>query len=146
LGLVLLLKVARLGLVLAQLLDLPGSGPRFRLGRVPGRLVILRADRDSLVLLESLRLSGRINLVLLDCLHKVGPCSLLVDRCLNLGVRLSRLRREMLVVRRTRISLGLRLAHLNYGVRRSRGSRRTRLVSRALLVGRWIGILRWIRY
>jgi hypothetical protein len=146
LGLVLLLKEVLLGLVLVPLRDLLGSGPRFRLGRVLGRLVILRVDRGSLVRLGLRRLSGRISLVLLVHLFSLGRGSLLVGRCLSLGVRLGPLRRETVVVRKTRMSLGLRLARLKRGVRRRRRRQRTRLVSRVLLVERWTGILRLIRY
>jgi len=96
LGLVLLLKEVRLGLVLVPLLGLRGSVRRFRLGRVLGLLVILRVGRGSLVRLGLRRLSGRISLVLQGRLRKVDRYSLLVGRCLSRGVRLSRLRREIL--------------------------------------------------
>jgi len=141
LGLVLLLKEALLGLGPVRLLDLLGSGLRFRLGRVLGLLVILLVDRGSLVRLGLRRLSGRISLVLLDHLFSLGRGSLLVGRCLSLGVRLSNLRREMLVVvRRRRISLGLRLARLKHALQKVHGKQRTRLVSRALLGESWTGI------
>jgi hypothetical protein len=142
LGLV-LLKEARFGLVLVLLRDLLGSGLRFRLGRVLGRWVILRVDRGSLVRLGLRRLSGRISLVLLVRLFSLGRGSLLVGLCLSLGVHLGPLRRELLVVvRRRRISLGLRLARLKHAPQKVHWRQRTRLVSRALLVERWTGILR----
>ena len=147
LGLVLLLKEVRLGLVLVLLLGLRGSVRRFRLGRVLGLLVILRVGRGSLVRLGLRLLSGRISLVLQGRLRKVDRYSLLVGRCLSLGVRLSRLRREILeAYRRTRMCLDLRLARLKHGARRNHGRQKPKLVIRVLLVGRWIGILRWIRY
>jgi hypothetical protein len=145
--LVLRLKVALLGLVLVLFLDLRGSVHRFHLGRVLGRLVILRLVRGSLVRLELRRLSGLISLVLMLRLFSRGRVKLLVARCLELGVRLGRLRRETLVVvRRTRISLRLRLAHLKHRLRKAHERQRARLVSRALLVERWTGTPRWIRY
>jgi hypothetical protein len=145
--LVLRLKVALLGLVPVLFLGLRGSVHRFRLGRVLGRLVILRVVLGSLVQLGLRRPSGRISLVLVLLLFSRGRVRLLVGRCLSLGVRLGRLRREMLVVvRRTRISLGLRLAHLKHRLRKAHERQRARLVSRSLLVGRWTGILRLIRY
>jgi hypothetical protein len=148
LGLVLLLKEPRLGQVLVLLLDLLGSGLRFRLGRVLGRWVILRVDRGSLVRLGLRRLSGRISLVLLVRLFSLGRGSLLVGRCLSLGVRLGLLRREPLEgFRRTRMSLGLRrLDHLKRELQKARARQRTKLARRALLVERWTGILRLIRY
>jgi hypothetical protein len=146
-GLVLRLKAARLGLVRVLFLDLRGSVHRFHLGRVLGRSVILRVVRGSLAQLEWRRLSGRISLVLMLLLFSRGRVRSLVARCLELGVRLSRLRREMLaVVRRTRISLGLRLAHLKHRLRKAHERQRARPVSKALLAGRWTGILRLIRY
>jgi hypothetical protein len=149
LDLVLRLKVALLGLVPVLFLDLRGSVHRFRLGRVLGRSVILRVVRGSLVQLGLRRLSGRISLVLMLLLFSRGRVRFLVARCLELGVRLSRLRREMLaVVRRTRISLGprLRLAHLKHSLRKAHERQRARPVSKALLAGRWTGTLRSIRY
>jgi hypothetical protein len=147
LGLVLLLKEVLLGLVRVLLLDLLGSGLRFRLGRVLGRWVILRVDPGSLVRLGLRRLSGRISLVLLVRLFSLGRGSLLVGRCLSLGVRLGRLRRELLEgFRRTRIFLGLRLAHLKREPQKVRARQRTKPARRGLLVGRWTGILRLIRY
>jgi hypothetical protein len=146
LGLVLHLKVARLGLVLVLFLGLRGSVRRFRLGRVLGRSVILRVVRGSLVQLGLRLLSGRSSLVLMLRLFSRGRVRFLVGRCLGLGVRLRRLRKRTLVVRRTRISLGLRLAHLKHRVRRMLDRRTANPVSRALLVGRWTGILRLIRY
>jgi len=146
-GLDLLLKGARLGPVLLPLLDLRDSVHRFRLGRVLVRSAILRVGRDSLVRLVLLRLFGQISLVLLGRLRKVDRYSLLLARCLSLGVRLSQLRREILEgYRRTRTSSGLRLALLKRGLRRSRGRQTARLASRFLLVGRWTGIRRWIPY
>jgi len=146
LGLV-LLKEARLGLVLVLLRDLLGSGLRFRLGRVLGRWVILRVDRGSLVRLGWRRLSDRISLVLLVRLFSLGRGSLLVGLRLSLGVRLGRLRREPLEgFRRTRISLDLRLDHRKREPQKARARQRTKLARRALLVGRWTGILRLIRF
>ena len=142
-----LLKEALLGPALLPLPDLRDSVHRFRLGRVLDRLVILRVGRDSLVRLGSLRLSGRISLVLLGLLLKLDPYSLLVGLCRSLGVRLSQLRKEILeLYRRTRMSSDLRLAHLKQELRRNRGRQTARLAIRLLLVGRWIGIQRWIRY
>jgi len=148
LGLVLLLKEARLDLVLVLLLDLLGSVRRFRLGRVLGRLVILRVGKGSLVRLGLRRLSGRISLVLLVRLFSLGRGSLLVGLCLSLGVRLGLLRRELLGgFRRTRMFLGLRrLDHLKQDLRKVRARQRAKLVRRVLRVGRWTGILRLIRY
>jgi hypothetical protein len=144
--LVLLLKLARLGLGLVLFLELPGSVHRFHLGRFLDRLVILRVVRGSLVRLGLRHPSGLINLVLMLHLFSRGRVRFLVGRCLELGVRRSRLRRETLVVRRTRISLGLRLAHLKHRLRKAHERQRARLVRRALLVERWTGILRLIRY
>ena len=148
LGLVLfLLKEALLGPALLPLPDLRDSVHRFHLGRVLDLLVILRVGRDSLVRLGSLRLSGRISLVLQGHLRKVDRCSLLVGLCLSLGVRLSQVRREILEgYRRTGMSSDLRLALLKQELQRSRGRQTARLASRLLLVGRWIGIQRLIRY
>ena len=147
LGLDLLLKEARLGPVLLPFQDLRDNVHRFLPARVLGLWVILLVDLDSLVRWGSLRLSGRISLVLLGRLRRVDLCSLLVGLCLSLGVRRGLLRRGMLVVvRRRRISLGLRLARLKHALQKVHGSRRTRPVSRVLLVGKWIGILRLIRY
>ena len=141
------LKEARLDPVLFLLPDLGNNVHRFRLGRVLVRSAILRVGRDSLVRLVLLRLFGQISLVLLGRLRKVDRYSLLLARCLSLGVRLSQLRREILEgYRRTRTSSGLRLALLKRGLRRSRGRQTARLASRFLLVGRWTGIRRWIPY
>src|SRR5207249_7997342 len=92
----LFLKEARLGPVLFLLPDLGDSVHRFRLGRVLVRSAILRVDRGSLVRLGFLRLSGLISLVPLFRLFSRARLSLLVGLCLSLGVRLSRLRREIL--------------------------------------------------
>ena len=89
LGLDLLLKEARLDPVLFLLPDLGDSVPRFRLGRVLVRSVILRVGRGSLVRLVLLRLFGRISLVPRFRLFSRDRLSLLVGLCLSLGVRLS---------------------------------------------------------
>jgi len=146
-GLDLFLKEARLGPVLFPLPDLGDSVHRFRLGRVLVRSAILRVDRDSLVQLGLLRLSGRISLVPRFRPFSRDRLSLLVGLCLSLGVRPSRLRREILErYRRTRMSSDLRLALLKQELRRNHGRQKPKLVIRVLLVERWIGILRWIRY
>ena len=146
-GLDLLFKEALLGPVLLPLPDLRDSVHRFRLGRVLVRSAILRVDRDSLARLGSLHLFGRISLVPQFRLFSRDRLSLLVARCLCLGVRLSQLRRVILEgYRRTRISLDLRLALLKQELRRNHGRQKPKLVIRVLLVERWIGILRWIRY
>jgi len=146
-GLDLFLKEARLGPVLFPLPDLGDSVHRFRLGRVLVRSAILRVDRDSLVQLGLLHLSGRISLVPRFRPFSRDRLSLLVGLCLSLGVRPSRLRREILEgYRRTRMSSDLRLALLKQELRRNHGRQKPKLVIRVLLVERWIGILRWIRY
>ncbi len=141
------LKEARLDPVLFLLPDLGDNVHRFRLGRVLVRSAILRVDRDSLVQLGLLRLSGRISLVPRFRPFSRDRLSLLVGLCLSLGVRLSQVRREILEgYRRTRMSSDLRLALLKQELRRNHGRQKPKLVIRVLLVERWIGILRWIRY
>jgi len=147
LGLVLRLKLDLLGRVLVLFRDQRGSVHRFHQGRVLGRLAILRVVLDSLVRSALRLLSGRISLALLLRLFSRGRVRLLAGQRLSLGVRLSQLRRETLVVvRKTGISLSLRLAPLKHKIRRTRGRRTANPVSRALLAGRWTGILRLIRY
>ncbi len=145
-----LLKGSRLDLVLAQFQDLQASAHRFPRDRVVrGRLVIpTQVDRVNQGLLESIRLSGLINLVPLGRLHRGDRSSLLAVHCLNLGVRRKLLRREnQEVLLKAGISQVLRLLdHLSSELQKARGRRTKRLLSLALLVGRWIGTRRSIRF
>ena len=148
--LLVLLKEARHDPVQVLVQDLLVSVRRFHRGRVVrGRLVIpILQDLDNLGLLEYLRLSGLINLVLLGRLHRAGQRSPLAGRYLNPGARRDLLRKESQeALLKAGTSQALHpLDHLSSEVQKARVPRTKKLLSLALLVGKWIGTPRSIRY
>lgn len=144
------LRGSHLDPVLAQFLDLPDNARPFHRGRVVrGHLVIpTQLDLDNQGLLESLYLSGLINLVPPGQLHKGDRSNLPVGQCLNPGARRNLQRRESqegFLKAGTSQILHL-LDHLSSELQKAHGRQTKRLLSRALLVGRWIGTPRSIRY
>jgi hypothetical protein len=151
LGLALLpLKEALLGPVPVQSrvrLDSDHLSPLIRVAHA--RLAILtHRGQDNQVLLEFLRHSGPISLVLLDLRRREDLRRLLVDSSLNRGVPRNRLReerQEALVKLRTFQSLH-HSARIKVEPQRDSARRTTRIPRRIPLAEKWIGTQRSIRY